>query len=435
MIEEDLIRLRRHFHKYAEPAWMEFLTTAKIIEELKDYDLDLYYGKEIYFNKRMGLPEKSVLDSYKNSIEISDIEKKDEILDSYTGLIAVLDTKKDGANIGFRFDIDANELSETDSAGHLPNILNFSSKNSFAMHACGHDAHMSIGIELAKILSSNKEKLKGKIIFIFQPAEEGVRGAYSLANNPLIDNFDYMAGLHIGMDVKSGEIVVGSHGFLATKKIDINFYGKASHAGASPEKGRNALLAAASAVLNFNSLAQHSMGDARINVGKLNAGSGRNIIANRAKIEMEIRGEREEIISYLFEGVNRIVKGAAISYDCSFEIEIKGQAPSLIPYDEDFIKNLRKYYKEKSYKVIDGELKGSEDIAYLLNEVRKSGGKTVHFILGSNLKDSHHSENFDINEKDMLRGVNLLVDFVKYIEKIDKIDYERIKNENFAYRL
>ena len=125
MIEEDLIRLRRHFHKYAEPAWMEFLTTAKIIEELKDYDLDLYYGKEIYFNKRMGLPEKSVLDSYKNSIEISDIEKKDEILDSYTGLIAVLDTKKDGANIGFRFDIDANELSETDSAGHLPNILNF----------------------------------------------------------------------------------------------------------------------------------------------------------------------------------------------------------------------------------------------------------------------------------------------------------------------
>lgn len=435
MIEEDLIRLRRHFHKYAEPAWMEFLTTAKIIKELKDYDLDLYYGKEIYFNERMGLPEKSVLDSYKNSIEISDIEKKDEILDSYTGLIAVLDTKKDGANIGFRFDIDANELSETDSAGHLPNILDFSSKNSFAMHACGHDAHMSIGIELAKILSSNKEKLKGKIIFIFQPAEEGVRGAYSLMNNPIIDNFDYMAGLHIGMDVKSGEIVVGSHGFLATKKIDIIFYGKASHAGASPEKGCNALLAASSAVLNFNSLAQHSMGDARINVGKLNAGSGRNIIANRAKIEMEIRGEKEEIISYLYEGVNRIVKGAAISYGCSFEIEIKGQAPSLVPYDEDFIKNLRKYYEEKSYKVIDGELKGSEDIAYLLNEVRKSGGKTVHFILGSNLKDSHHSENFDINEKDMLRGVNLLVDFVKYIEKIDKIDYERIKNENFAYRL
>lgn len=435
MIEEELIRLRRHFHKYAEPAWMEFLTTAKIIEELKNYNLDIYYGKEIYFNKRMGLPEKSVLESYKNSISISDIEKKEEILDSYTGLIAVLDTKKIGPNIGFRFDIDANELCESNSLGHLPNILKFSSKNSFAMHACGHDAHMSIGIELAKILASNIKKLKGKIIFIFQPAEEGVRGAYSLMNNPIIDKLDYLAGMHIGMDVKSGEIGVGSHGFLATKKIDIIFKGKATHAGASPEKGHNALLAASSAVLNFNSLAQHSMGEARINVGKLNAGSGRNIIANKAKIEMEIRGENENIISYLYDGVNRIVKGSAISYDCSYEIEIKGQAPSLISYDEEFIKNLRNYYKEKSYKLVDANLKGSEDIAYLLNEVRKAGGKTVHFILGSNLKDSHHSEEFDINEKDMLRGVDLMVDFVKYIEKIDKIDYERIENENFAYRI
>lgn len=435
MIEEELIRLRRHFHKYAEPAWMEFLTTAKIIEELKNYNLDLYYGKEIYFNKRMGLPEKSILESYKNSISITDIEKKEEILDSYTGLIAVLDTKKIGPNIGFRFDIDANELCESNSLGHLPNILNFSSKNSFAMHACGHDAHMSIGIELAKILASNIKKLKGKIIFIFQPAEEGVRGAYSLMNNPIIDKLDYLAGMHIGMDVKSGEIGVGSHGFLATKKIDIIFKGKATHAGASPEKGHNALLAASSAVLNFNSLAQHSMGEARINVGKLNAGSGRNIIANKAKIEMEIRGENENIISYLYDGVNRIVEGSAISYDCSYEIEIKGQAPSLISYDEEFIKNLRNYYKEKSYKLVDANLKGSEDIAYLLNEVRKAGGKTVHFILGSNLKDSHHSEEFDINEKDMLRGVDLMVDFVKYIEKIDKIDYERIENENFAYRI
>ena len=435
MIEEELIRLRRHFHKYAEPAWMEFLTTAKIIEELKNYNLDLYYGKEIYFNKRMGLPEKSILESYKNSISISDIEKKEEILDSYTGLIAVLDTKKIGPNIGFRFDIDANELCESNSLGHLPNILNFSSKNSFAMHACGHDAHMSIGIELAKILASNVKKLKGKIIFIFQPAEEGVRGAYSLMNNPIIDKLDYLAGMHIGMDVKSGEIGVGSHGFLATKKIDIIFKGKASHAGASPEKGHNALLAASSAVLNFNSLAQHSMGEARINVGKLNAGSGRNIIANIAKIEMEIRGENENIISYLYDGVNRIVEGSAISYGCSYEIEIKGQAPSLISYDEEFIKNLRNYYKEKSYKLVDANLKGSEDIAYLLNEVRKAGGKTVHFILGSNLKDSHHSEEFDINEKDMIRGVDLMVDFVKYIEKIDHIDYERIENENFAYRI
>lgn len=423
MIENDLVALRRYFHKHAEPAWMEFKTTEKIIKELENYDVKLFYGKEIYFHDRLGYRKSAKIEAYKSSISIDLDDKENEILDSYTGLIAVLDSKKPGPNIGFRFDIDANDLKETRSKGHIPNIKNFSSINKFAMHACGHDAHTAIGIELTKFMAKNKDKLRGKLVFIFQPAEEGVRGAHSLMDNPLINKLDYLASLHIGMDVESGKIVVGSKGFLATKKLDIVFKGKASHAGAKPEEGHNALLAASSAVLNFNSLAQHSKGMTRINVGKLNAGSGRNIVANFAKIEMEIRGENEEIIDYLYDGVERIVKGYSLSYECNYDIELVGSSPNLYPYDNDFIENLKSYYKSKNYDLVNRDMKGSEDVTYLLNEVNENGGKPVHFILGSNLKSGHHTENFDINEKDLIRGFNLFVDFIKYVLKIDEFDF------------
>lgn len=423
MIEDELIALRRYFHKHAEPAWMEFKTTEKIIKELENYDIDLYYGKDIYYKKRLGLRKNKKYESYRNSVSIDLANKKDEILDSYTGLIGVIDSKIKGPNIGFRFDIDANDLKESTSKGHIPNIKNFSSINDFAMHACGHDAHTAIGISLCKYLSKNKDKLRGKLIFIFQPAEEGVRGAHSLMDNPLIKNLDYMAGLHIGMDVDSGDIVVGSRGFLATKKLDITFKGKSSHAGAKPEDGHNALLAAASAALNFNSLSQHSKGMTRINVGRLNAGSGRNIIANFGKIEMEIRSDKQEIIDYLYEGVERIVKGVSYSYQCKYEIETVGSAPNLDGYDKDFIRDLRNFYRSKNYKLVSYPMKGSEDVTYLLNKVNRNGGRAVHFILGSNLKSGHHTEDFDINEKDLIRGFNILVDFVKYILKVEDFDF------------
>lgn len=417
MIKEELINLRRYFHKNAEPGWMEFKTTDKIIGELENLDLKLFYGKEIYYHKRLGLYDSKNLRLYKNSVKLKTEDKKDEILDSFTGAIALIDSGKSGPNIGFRFDIDANDLKESESRGHIPNIKNFASKNDFAMHACGHDAHTAIGISLCKYFAQNKDKFRGKILVIFQPAEEGVRGAYSLMRNPLIDKLDYMAAMHIGMDLPSGFISVGSGGFLATKKLDISFKGRASHAGASPEKGHNALLAASSAILNFNNLSQNSNGISRINVGVLKAGSGRNIIPNKSILKMEIRGENQNIIDYLYDGVLRIVKGAALSFECSFNIDLVGSAPALLGYDENFINNLKLYYKDKSYKLKDWDLKGSEDVAYFLNVVNKNSGKPVHFILGSDIKDNHHSEDFDINEKDMVRGFNMMKDLVFYINK------------------
>ncbi|WP_143179992.1 amidohydrolase [Anaerococcus urinomassiliensis] len=412
---DEMINLRRYFHHIAEPARLEFKTTDKIIQELRGLDIELHYGKEIYFDDRLGLPDEKKACEYKNNINLKTTDKSDEILDSYTGLIAVIKGIKKGNNIGFRFDIDANDIHESDDIDHIPNKEGFRSTNDFAMHACGHDAHMAIGIAFTKYLAKNKDSLNGNYVVVFQPAEEGVKGAYALKNNPIFNDLDYFVGMHIGMKVPSGKIVVGSEGMLATKKFDINFEGLASHAGGTPEEGKNALLAASSAVMNFNSLTQHSKGASRLNVGTFNAGSGRNIVPNHAELKMEIRGENEDIIEYLKVGVERIVKGSAISYDCDYDIKLVGAAPSLLAYDEDFKVNLINYYKEKGYSLVDGGIYGSEDVAYFLNQVSKNNGKAMHFILGTNHKAGHHNEKFDIVEDDMQRGLNMLIDFVKYV--------------------
>lgn len=415
MVEKNIINLRRYFHSIAEPGWMEFQTTDTIIQELKDYDLDLKYGKEIYFGPRLGLADEGLVEEYQKTFQLKTKEKQDEILQGFTGAIATIDTGTPGPVVGFRFDIDSNDLKESKSKDHLPTKEGFRSTNDFGMHACGHDAHASIGVEFTKYLATNKEKLKGKYYVIFQPAEEGVRGASAMVDNPIFEEMDYMVGMHIGIGLPSSKITIGSSGFLATTKLDVTFKGLASHAGASPEEGKNAVLAAASAILNLNSLTQHSKGASRLNVGVVSGGSGRNIIANLAKLVIELRGENEEIISYLNKGVDRIIKGSAIQYDVDYKIQKMGSAPALLPYDEDFKEDLTDYYKSKGYDTVPWSMSGSEDVAYFLNRVKTSGGKSIHIMLGSDLKAGHHNELFDINEDDLITGYDVLVDFVDYV--------------------
>ena len=86
-------------------------------------------------------------------------------------------------------------------------------------------------------------------------------------------------------------VIPGSHGSLATTKYDVIFHGKSSHAGGSPEVGRNVMLAVGTAILNLYAIPRHSGGVSRVNVGTVVAGSGRNVIADEAKMEIEVRGE------------------------------------------------------------------------------------------------------------------------------------------------
>ncbi|MCM3387159.1 amidohydrolase [Ureibacillus chungkukjangi] len=417
-VEKDYLQVlrewRRDFHKFPEPGWLEFRTSAIIAENLEAWGYEVYVGKEIVHGDSMGVPDKVLADAfYKKAIE-SDVSSKwlEKMEAGKTGVIAVLDTGIQGPTIAYRVDIDALPILESSEEKHVPQQLNFRSQNDGFMHACGHDSHATIGLGLAQQLMKVKDKLCGKIIIIFQPAEEGVRGGSAIVASPLLDKIDYLCALHIGTGIPKGTFVAGVDGFLATTKFDVTIKGVAAHSGINAEQGKNALLASAQAALALHSLPPHSEGVARVNVGTLEAGSGRNIIPSLAKMQLEIRGETTAINSFYEERVEQIFNGVAAMYDVEVQLEKVGYALN-IPSDQQLAKILKETaIQQPSVKeVIEyRDFKaGSEDATFLMQKVQKQGGLACYSIIGTNLAAGHHHEEFDIEEEDMLSALEIWV--------------------------
>ena len=139
------------------------------------------------------------------------------------------------------------------------------------MHACGHDGHTAVGLELARWLVEHKDQLCGKFKLIFQPAEEGVRGARAMCEAGIVDDVDYFLSGHVGGVIGRGEVAVMDGGFLASSKFDIAIEGKPAHAGNAPQQGNNALMAACAASMMLQGIPRHADGVTRVSLGTLQA--------------------------------------------------------------------------------------------------------------------------------------------------------------------
>ncbi|MFO3666821.1 amidohydrolase [Anaerococcus kampingiae] len=415
-MEKDIILTRRFYHKIPEPGWMEFKTTINIIKDLKKLGIsDIKYGKQIHKEDLIfGRPGPDKIKAYLDKLDIRADFDISEILMGYTGLIATIVSQKPGKTFAFRFDIDAMPISESNDKFHKPYREGFASENPKAMHACGHDGHLAMGIFLGKWLMENKKNLRGKYILIFQPGEEGLRGAKSLSQAKELDQVDYFFAGHLGMGLPSGKLGVGTTGFLASSKLDVEFTGHSSHAAALPEEGKNANLSAASALLNLESLAQNSKGMARINVGVIRGGRARNSISDKAVLELETRGASGEINDFLVKRAIQVIKGSAIQYDLAYEIKIAGQAPSIDKPAYEFYEKIESLLKSKGFDTIKSpDFKASEDVCYYINKVNANGGSAIHFIFGSNLAAGHHNKSFDFDEQSLIMGLEVYKELIR----------------------
>ena len=225
--EQYLMLLRREFHRYPESAWTEFRTTARIIEELEKLGLTVRYGPSIHIREKMyALPSAEILDDCwqraKNELP-SLAELLDAMRGGYTGCMTVIEGNLPGPTIGIRVDIDCNELQETADPKHRPVAEGFSSVHDNCMHACGHDAHAAIGIGVAKLLCSHRDQLHGKVILLFQPGEEGLRGAASFTAAGVVSECDYLFDSHVGLkDMPVGTVAAAAQGFLSSTKFDVS---------------------------------------------------------------------------------------------------------------------------------------------------------------------------------------------------------------------
>lgn len=418
-IKPQLQSWRRAFHQQPELGFMEYYTTYKIGKELEKLGFKLYVGQDaLKSDSRYGVPPKELLQEKESEASFQGVEG-DWLSNMYggnTGLVAIWDTESPGKHLAFRFDIDALPIHETEHEDHLPFSQGFSSCKKNVMHACGHDGHITIGLGLAQYIAENAHDLNGKFTLLFQPAEEGGRGAKAMTDKGWLQDVDAFYTGHIGLrDLKVGTVAATTKGFLASSKLNVHFNGESSHAGMKPEDGRNALLAAATTATQLYSIPRHSEGASRVNVGKLDAGSGRNIIADRAYLELETRGETGEINQFMLSEAKRMIQASAQMHNVEASIDFVGETEGM-DCNEELIDSISSYCEASSFikEVLPSAgISGSEDASFMMNEVQANGGLATYMLFGTSLPYNHHHPSFDFEEEALAVAVDTYIHLVK----------------------
>lgn len=410
----ETINNRRDFHQYAERGWLELRTASIIARKLEKLGYEVLAGKEVMkADARMGLPPQKILDlTYIRAVKQgADEEYVEKVRDGFTGVVGIL-RNGEGPIIAIRFDIDALGIIEDSNESHLPSKKEFSSCNKEAMHACGHDGHASIGLTVAKILMDIKKYLRGTVKLIFQPAEEGVRGARSIAESGILDDVDYIYAAHIMPRVEDYDLFFGMNESFATTKLDVIYHGVATHAAESPQYGKNAVLSAANCILNLHAIPRNSDGQTRVNIGCVHAGTGRNVIPETAMLEVEVRGVTTELNRYMEIHALDIINASALMQDTAVEVREMGKAYAL-NCDDEFMNKIRNIIKKNlnDIKIPPTNLSplgGSDDFSYMMERVQSHGGKATYLKLLTDVKASPHNASFDFNEDILEKGPRIM---------------------------
>ena len=257
--------------------------------------------------------------------------------------------------------------------------LNYAAHNG-NMHACGHDIHTAMLLGALEIILKIKDKIKGRIVFAFQPAEEILKGAKDMIDDGLLDEEIALAMmLHVmtGSDLPTGTIVIpgGGVGAPSSDFFKINVIGKGAH-GASPADGKNALAVAARVLFSIEELASREYSvsdDVTVSVGCFNSGSAPNAIAEYAELQGTIRAYNHKTRKQLVERIKELSNGIASLYGCESKMEITSSCPALVN-DGEKADTVASYMNElfgEDYVIKSSGNRGggSEDFAYIAERV------------------------------------------------------------------
>jgi aminobenzoyl-glutamate utilization protein A len=414
--QDDWLRsIRRELHQRPEPAWREFYTTARIVEELEGLGVDgIHVGPEILSGEdRLGVPGEAELQEWHDRAREFGVDETllEKMAGGYTGAIATVE-RGEGPTVALRVDIDGLPQPEATGESHAPAAEGFRSRTEGHMHACGHDAHMTFGLGVIRAIMDSE--FAGTLKVIFQPAEEYVGGGKAVANGGHLDDADALLAVHVGLDHPTGEVVAGVDGFLAVSHIDARFSGEPAHAGGKPNAGRNAVQAMATAVQNLYAIPRHEDGPTRVNAGRVGGGTASNIIAEDAFIKGEVRGQTTELMEYTKEKAHRVIRSAAEMHDCEVEVSGGAEAPSA-ESDEAVVEHVAQVAGDNdrvTSLLRRDDLGGSEDATYLMRRVQERGGVAGYVGIGTDHPGGHHTATFDVDEASLPLGVEVLTDAI-----------------------
>jgi len=415
------IETRRDLHRNPELGFTELRTAARVAARLEALGFELEVGPEVMSGEAMrGLPDAAVLERRAQELAGDNVTRfwLARMAGGQTGIVATLH-RGDGPVAGYRFDMDALPITEACEAGHRPVDEGYVSGCEGVHHACGHDGHTAIGLGFAEWLAHPDAPWRGTAKLVFQPAEEGGRGALPMAEAGVVDECEWLFAAHLGCGLPSGQVAAASAGMLESTKLDAEFRGVPAHAGANPEQGRNALLAAATATLNLHAISRVAGGSTRVNVGRVEGGTARNIIADRCRLELEVRGETPAAARFMERRARTVLDSAAAMHEVACEVTVVGQTVS--PQQDEAaceavmavagaVPGVEKVLRE--FRVT-----GGEDAPFLMRRVQARGGKACYFIIGADLTDFHHTSHFDFDEAAIEIGVRLFAGLAAHLSR------------------
>lgn len=359
-ISEEIIEWRRDFHQHPELSFEE-KRTSKIVAD---------------FLKICGLQVKENVNGY--------------------GVVADLIGAEKGPTIALRADMDALPIQEETG-------LPFASEVPGVMHACGHDGHTAILMGAVKLLTSQKDKLKGNVRFIFQPAEElNPGGAWGMIQEGALQGVEAVFGLHLWSELPSGTFQTCNGPMMAaTDRFTIEIEGKGGHGG-MPHKAIDSIVIASHLVMSAQHIISRNINPLEsgvITFGELKSGTAFNIIANKAVLEGTARSFTPEVRETLQRDLQSLTDGLAKIYGATININYQRGYPAVVNHDRevDFMVDVaREVFGVENTRTMKPNMVG-EDFSYYLKEI-----PGAFCFVGAGDPDQplypHHHPRFQIDE-------------------------------------
>lgn len=334
IIQEKVTAIRRHIHRNPELSGSEFATSQLIAKELL----------------AMGI--------------------KVQTWESKPGVVGLLEGSLPGKTVAIRADMDALQLQEDTG-------LEFSSQNSSAAHACGHDIHTAVLLGCAKVLSEIRNEIHGNVKFIFQPAEESLSGARPLIEAGVLENphVDAILALHCWPDLPAGTVGYKRGSFMASSDgLEITITGRAGHA-AHPQKSIDPIVITGHVLTALQTIVSREISpvdSAVITIGKISGGTAPNIIAAKVEMAGTVRTITREVRERMSRMIERIVSKTAESMNGGAVVKYQQGTPPLI--NDDALVSLieqtatRILGRDKVVQLESASM-GGEDFAFFLENV------------------------------------------------------------------
>ncbi|MDO5360300.1 MAG: M20 family metallopeptidase [Jeotgalicoccus sp.] len=377
----------------------------------------------IEFRRVLHLNPELSTEEYETSKRIQ--EKLDEFNIQYqtgfagTGVLGIIKGEKEGRIIAIRADIDA--LPITEASGE-----DFTSLNEGVMHACGHDAHTSMLLHAGKILNENKDKIKGTILLIFQPAEElsPVGGAKRMLEDGVFDEYtpDMVLAQHVWPDLEVGKFGVMAGPIMGNSdRFKITITGSGGHAS-MPHSTTDAIIVANQVVSALQTIVSRNadpMQPAVVTVGRFDAGSKHNVIAETAELEGTIRTQSDATKALTKKRFFEIVEQVTAAMGAAVEIEFYDGYPATvndIEWAAQLKKSINNLYGEESTPALLPSLAG-EDFSRFLKEY-----PGVYYWLGTSVGEGQkplHNPAFRLNEDAFKYGITAMVNMA--VDSLNKL--------------